>query len=129
MANIRATLVAFMAHRPELDQPLSREDLQRYAYKLASLAPSSVYAQYRRLHKDCSLNGERLPKASAIQLLVTTWRFLRARRYSPKVAVNGNCPSPAHKVLLTPRRATSVSHGHQDGAIHYFDIPALAGWR
>jgi hypothetical protein len=72
-----------MAYRPdpkELDKPLSQEDLQTYRYQLSSLAPSSVYAEYRRLHEECQLAGERLPRASSIQQLVTVWRFLRAMR-------------------------------------------------
>jgi hypothetical protein len=70
-----------MAYRPDasnLDQPLSREDLEHFQYKLSALAPQRIYAEYRRLYEECGLQGERLPKASSIQQLVAVWRFLRA---------------------------------------------------
>lgn len=72
-----------MAYRPDptdMDRPLSKEDLQTYTYRLSSLAPASVYAEYRRVYEECSLSGERLPKAACVQQLVTIWRFLRAMR-------------------------------------------------
>jgi hypothetical protein len=63
-----------------MDRPLSREDLEQYRYSLARLSLLHVYAEYRRLHEECGLNGERLPKARSIQQLVTVWRYLRAQR-------------------------------------------------
>jgi hypothetical protein len=71
-----------MAYRPdprEMDRPLTKEQLEHYRYSLSSLAPSRVYAEYRRLHEECQMAGERLPKASSVQQLVTVWRFLRDR--------------------------------------------------
>lgn len=72
-----------MAYRPDpsqLDKPLSKEDLEHFEYKLSALAPQHIYAEYRRLYEECSLKGDRLPKASSIQQLVTIWRYLRAAR-------------------------------------------------
>jgi hypothetical protein len=72
-----------MAYHPdpsELEKPLSKEGLELFQHKLSALAPQSVYAEYRRLHEECAILGQRLPKASSIQQLVTVWRFLRARR-------------------------------------------------
>jgi len=63
-----------------MDKPLSKEDLEHFEYKLSALAPTLIYAEYRRLYEECSLKGDVLPKASAIQQLVTVWRFLRAAR-------------------------------------------------
>jgi hypothetical protein len=77
-----------MAYRPDpsnLDKPLSKEDLEHFQYKLSSLAPQRVYAEYRRLYEECAINGERLPKASSIQQLVTVWRFLRAASRGQRV--------------------------------------------
>jgi hypothetical protein len=70
-----------MAYRPDpanLDKPLSKEDLEHFQYKLSSLAPQRVYAEYRRLYEECEIKGERLPKASSVQQLIAVWRFLRA---------------------------------------------------
>ena len=54
-----------------MEQPLSKEDLELFQHQLSALSPQHVYAQYRRLHEECRLEGERLPKASSIQQLVT----------------------------------------------------------
>ncbi len=77
-----------MAYRPDpskLEKPLSKEDLEYFQHKLSALAPQHVYAEYRRLHEECSLQGDRLPRASSIQQLVTVWRFLRAQGRGDRV--------------------------------------------
>lgn len=72
-----------MAYRPDptdMDRPLTKDDLQTYTYRLSSLAPQSVFNEYRRVYAECQLTADQLPKAASVQQLVTIWRFLRARQ-------------------------------------------------
>jgi hypothetical protein len=63
---------------PESDEALTKEQLQTMTRKLAMLSPHSVAAAYRRAHDECRMSGNDLPKASALQELVTAWKILRA---------------------------------------------------
>ena len=76
-----------MARRPapeELDRPLNREELAERQRRLALLSPHHVAQAYRQAHEACRIEGDRLPRASAVQELVTAWRVLwRWRRRGP----------------------------------------------
>jgi hypothetical protein len=71
-----------MAYRPDpyaFDRPLSADQVRELYRKLALLSPHHVTDAYRKAHDECrmELDAERLPKASAIQELVTAWKVLR----------------------------------------------------
>jgi hypothetical protein len=68
-----------MAHRPspeEFDRPLTEQELKDRQRRLSMLSPHHVFETYRQAHEACHMHGDRLPKASAIQELVTTWKLL-----------------------------------------------------
>jgi hypothetical protein len=70
-----------MAHRPdpvEFDQPLSPEQLESLARRLAMLSSHGVIEAYRRAHLACSMPPEGVPKAADIQEMVTAWKLMRA---------------------------------------------------
>ncbi len=48
------------------------------------LSPYLVREEYRRVYKECCLDGERIPNAGTIQELVTIWKFLRHGRRRDK---------------------------------------------
>ena len=69
-----------MAYRPdpsEFDKPLSQAELEELSRQLSRLSPFHVQDAYRRAYEECQMDGERLPKAAAIQELVTAWKLLR----------------------------------------------------
>jgi hypothetical protein len=68
-----------MARRPdpaEFDRPLNRTELAECQRRLSMLSPHHVADAYRQAHEACRMDGDRLPKASAVQELVTAWRVL-----------------------------------------------------
>jgi len=68
-----------MARRPdpaEFDRPLNRAELAERQRRLAMLSPHHVADAYRQAHEACRMEGERLPKASAVQEMVTAWKVL-----------------------------------------------------
>jgi hypothetical protein len=70
-----------MARRPdaaEFDRPLNRDELQELARRLARLSPHQIAEAYRKAYDDCRMESDRLPRASAIQELVTAWKLTRA---------------------------------------------------
>ena len=72
-----------MARRPdpaEFDRPLNRAELAGHQRCLATLSPHYVADAYRQAHEACRMEGERLPKASAVQELVTAWKLMWKRR-------------------------------------------------
>jgi len=72
-----------MAYRPDasdFDRPLSAEELKELQRKISMLSPGHVYDAYQRAHADCRMDGEKLPRATALQELVTAWKVLRALR-------------------------------------------------
>ena len=80
-----------MAYRPdpsEFDWPLSVDQVHELHRTLALLSPHHVTDAYRKAHDACrmEMDGERLPRAAAIQELVTAWKVLRAwkRRRPPR---------------------------------------------
>jgi hypothetical protein len=76
-----------MASRPdpaEFDKPLTKEDLARRR-DLSMLSEHSVRDAYRLAWERCKMQGESLPRASAIQELVTARKLLWSwrRRTAP----------------------------------------------
>jgi hypothetical protein len=72
-----------MAYRPDasnFDRPLSAEELKELHRRISMLSPGHVYDAYQRAYADCRMDGEMLPRASALQELVTAWKVLRASR-------------------------------------------------
>jgi hypothetical protein len=68
-----------MARRPspeEFDRPLSTKELQDRQRRLSLLSPHHVADAYRKAHEACRMDGDGLPKASAVQELVTAWKLL-----------------------------------------------------
>jgi hypothetical protein len=76
-----------MARRPapeEFDHPLTKGELAERQRRLAMLSPQHVAEAYRQAHEACRMEGDHLPRASAVQELVTAWRVLwRWRRKGP----------------------------------------------
>jgi hypothetical protein len=76
-----------MARRPspeEFDRPLSSEELKDHQRRLTMLSPHHVADAYRKAHEECRMDGDRLPRASAVQELVTAWKLLwKWRRRGP----------------------------------------------
>jgi hypothetical protein len=76
-----------MARRPqpeEFDHPLTNAELAERQRRLAMLSPHHVAEAYRQAHEACRMEGDGLPRASAVQELVTAWRVLwRWRRKGP----------------------------------------------
>jgi hypothetical protein len=64
-----------MPNAPE-DRPLTAPELAEKRRQLARLHVSGVADAYRRAHAECRMDGDRLPRASAVQELVTAWRVL-----------------------------------------------------
>ena len=74
-----ARIVSVMAYRPdpaELHRPLTKDDLARRRRALAMLSVHSDRDTYREAYERCKMNGDSLPRASAIQELVTVWKQL-----------------------------------------------------
>jgi hypothetical protein len=68
-----------MAHRPnpeEFDRPMSPEQLIERRQQLSKLSPHHVADAYRQAYEKCRMDGERVPRASAVQDLVTIWKLL-----------------------------------------------------
>ncbi len=69
-----------MARRPDpwefSDRPLTKAELELKREKLALLSEYSVERRYKEAHEACRMDGNRLPKPSAIQELVTCWKQL-----------------------------------------------------
>jgi hypothetical protein len=42
------------------------------------LSPHQIAEAYRKTYDDCRMESDRLPRASAIQELVTAWKLTRA---------------------------------------------------
>jgi hypothetical protein len=59
------------------DEMLTADQLAELQRRLSMLHPSSVEQAYRDAYERCAPVVGRVPKASAIQELVTAWRVLR----------------------------------------------------
>jgi hypothetical protein len=74
-----SAILSSMAHRPdpaEFDRPLTKEELLRREHQLAMLSLPHVVDAYRQAHEACRMDGDRIPRATAVQELVTTWKLL-----------------------------------------------------
>jgi hypothetical protein len=68
-----------MARRPdpaEFDTPLSKDDLAKRRRDLSMLSEHHVRDAYRDAYERCRMDRDGLPRASAIQELVTAWKLL-----------------------------------------------------
>jgi hypothetical protein len=82
-----------MARRPdpaEFDRPLNRAELAERQRRLAMLSSHHVADAYRLAHDVCRMEGDRLPKASAVQELVTAWKLLWGWRKRREPMGRGN---------------------------------------
>jgi hypothetical protein len=79
--------VSVMARRPdpaEFDRPLNRAELAELQRRLSMLSPHQVADAYRKAHEACRMDGDRVPRASAVQELVSAWKlFWQWRRKGP----------------------------------------------
>jgi hypothetical protein len=84
-----ATLV-FVAHRPTLesfDRPLTPQDLAASRRLLAKLTTPQLFETFRQAYAECRMEGNRVPRAEAVQKMVTTWKVawnLRRRRQATR---------------------------------------------
>jgi hypothetical protein len=72
-----------MARRPdpvEFDRPLTEAELKERVRQLSMLSIHHVADAYRRAYEACRMEGDRLPRASAVQELVAAWKVLRRSR-------------------------------------------------
>jgi hypothetical protein len=58
------------------DRPLTEDELAQLRQNLARMSESGVKNVYQEAHKECEMKGGRLPKAVAIQQLVSAWKQL-----------------------------------------------------
>jgi hypothetical protein len=70
------TLVPSRPAPEDSDRPLTEAELAEKRRRLAMLHVSGVAEAYRRAHEECRMDGDRLPRASAVQELVSAWRVL-----------------------------------------------------
>ena len=76
-------MLSRMARRPdpaEFDRPLTEAQLKERARHLSMLSPHHVADAYRQAYEACRMEGDRLPRASAVQDLVATRKVLRKWR-------------------------------------------------
>jgi hypothetical protein len=79
-----------MARRPdpaEFDRPLTEAELKQRRRELSLLSPQHVAESYKRAYEACRMEGDQLPRASAVQELVAAWKLLwtwRRRRRPPE---------------------------------------------
>lgn len=82
MANKRrksGVMLSRMARRldpAEFDRPLTEAELKERARRLSLLSPHHVEDAYRQAYEACRMEGDPLPRASAVQELVATWKLL-----------------------------------------------------
>jgi hypothetical protein len=81
-----------MARRPapeEFDRPLTKEELAQRERQLSMLSPHHVADAYRQAHEQCRMEGDRLPRARAVQELVTVWKLMWRWRRNHRQAGRG----------------------------------------
>ena len=69
-----------MAHRPESETILTREQLAEFTRQLQMLSDDGVERIYETTYGECAFKERILPPAAAIQQLVACWRVLRKFR-------------------------------------------------
>ena len=78
-------LISGMARRPdpsEFDKPLSQAEVKELRRRLSFLSPHHVAQAYREAHQRCCMNGDLLPRAAAVQEMVTAWKLMKDWRKS-----------------------------------------------
>jgi hypothetical protein len=65
-----------MARRPELDLPLTREELNALEKQFTTMSESSIESFYHAAHRRCQLVN-RVPTARSMQELVAVWKHMR----------------------------------------------------
>ena len=80
------SVVAYRPDSSEFDRPLTATELKELHRRMSLLSPHHVQEAYRRALSDCQMDGDVLPRASALQELVTAWKLMRAwkRRRPPR---------------------------------------------
>ena len=68
--------MAYRLDPAEADRPLTKEEIAEHRRKLSMLSEYSVRDAYREAWERCKMNGDSLPRATAIQELVTVWKQL-----------------------------------------------------
>jgi hypothetical protein len=83
---LRWFAVAYRPDPSEFDKPLSRDELQELRRRLSLPSPHQVQDAYRAAHTRCEMDGDILPRAAALQELVTAWKLMRnwKRRGPPR---------------------------------------------
>ena len=84
--------VSVVARRPapeEFDKPLTPEELAERQRRLSMLSPHHVADAYRQAHEACRMDGDRLPRASAVQELVAAWKLMWRWRRNRRKAGRG----------------------------------------
>ena len=69
-----------MAHRPESETILTREQLAEFTRQLQMLSDDGVERIYETTYGECAFKERILPPAAAIQQLVAAWKVLRKFR-------------------------------------------------
>ena len=72
-----------MVRRPDpsaFDRPVTREEVRELRRHLSSVDPFRVERAYQQAYERCRLRGEVLPRAAAIQELITAWKVLWERK-------------------------------------------------
>ncbi|MDQ2946425.1 MAG: hypothetical protein M3Y27_10865 [Acidobacteriota bacterium] len=82
----KLSVVAYRPDPSEFDKPLTAAELKELHRRMSLLSPHHVQEAYRRALSDCQMEGDVLPRASAVQELVTAWKLMRAwkRRRAPR---------------------------------------------
>jgi hypothetical protein len=73
-------LISGMPRRPDLsefDKPLTQVELKELRRRLSLLSPHHVAQAYREAHQRCCMAGDLLPRAAAVQEMVTAWKLMR----------------------------------------------------
>ena len=69
-----------VAHRPESETILSREQLAEFTRQLQMLSDDGVERIYETTYRECAYKQRVLLPAAAVQQLVACWRVLRKFR-------------------------------------------------
>jgi hypothetical protein len=69
-----------VAHRPESETILTREQLAEFTRQLQMLSDDGVERIYETTYGECAFKERILPPAAAIQQLVAAWKVLRKFR-------------------------------------------------
>ena len=78
--------MAYRRDPSEFDRPLTPDQLRELHRRMSMLSPYHVAQAYREAPEACRMDGELLPRSTALQELVTAWKILRRwkRRRPPR---------------------------------------------